>query len=281
MEIKGTSVTERGKVNGPGTVREGGIVRVKVIRGIHDRLFLVELRGKTHLASIDRSLTSRLFIAEVKKTTPRIKLKYIRALDTADSSTDRGVVDRILAEKKPFIQKLIVSDNLLEIPFICVARDRRNIKRSLRRSISQQNSFGAFTKNKEIAEYFILQHLNNLLNSHSYFFVLPLRFGRKKLYSELKLFGAEETAGYGVFLHVNIDDERKITFLVFIDCREIHCSISTNDAGLEDELKKREGTLIANLKSLGYSREITVQFVPSDVISSLYQGSLKRIDIRM
>lgn len=280
MEIKGTSVTDKKSIQSSSDLREGSLIRVKVVRFINDRLSVVELKGKTHLASIEPSLRSRLFIARVNKVVPNIELKFVKSLDRADSRI-KGFIIRLFSEKKQFIQKIITTDNLAEIPYINIVGNRKSIKRSLRQGIIKQSSYRAFIHNREIAGYFILQNIYNLLNSQSCFFILPLRFEHRKLYGELQVSGAEERGGYSFLLRISVDNERKIAFFVYIDCREINCLISTNDKDLEEELKQNSGRLLCSLKSLWYTRVVTVQFVPYDESFAPAQILLKRVDIMM
>jgi hypothetical protein len=280
MEIKGTSVTDKKNFQSSSDLREGSLIRVKVIRFVNDRLSVVELKGKTHLASIEPSLRSRLFIARVDKIVPNIELKFVKSLDRGDSRL-REFITRLFYEKKQFIQKIITTDNLAEIPYINIIGNKKSIKRSLRQGIIKQSNYRAFFHNREIAGYFILQNIYNLLNSQSCFFILPLLFENRKLYSELQVSGAEERGGYSFLLKIDVDNERKIAFFVYIDCREINCLISTNDKNLEDKLKQNADKLLCSLKSLWYTRGITVQFVPYDEKSAPDQSLLKRVDIMM
>ncbi|MGQ9615087.1 MAG: hypothetical protein ACUVWJ_01660 [Spirochaetota bacterium] len=280
MEIKGTFVTEKKNFQSSSDLREGSLTRVKVIRFVHDRLSVVELKGKTHLARIEPSLKSRLFIARVNKTAPHIELKFIKSLDRVDSRI-KGFITRLFSEKKQFIQKIITTDNLAEIPCINIIGNKKSIKRSLRQVIIKQSNYRTFIHNREIAGYFILQNIYNLLNSQSCFFVLPLRFEHRKLYSELQVSGAEEVGGYSFVLRIHADNEKKIVFFVYIDCREINCLISTNDKDLEDKLKRNSGRLLCTLKSIWYTREVILRLVPYDEGSAPEQSLFKRVDIMM
>jgi hypothetical protein len=281
MEIRETTLTETQRDTGPGTLKKGSYVRVRVLKKLTNRNILVEFKGSRHLARITGSFTSKLFIAQVQKLSPRLELKFIKDLQQKSRTFNTRFIEQILHAKKPFIQKLFESDNFSKALSVPVQVDKKRNKSSLQQSISRQNSFGLSGGKKEIAEFYLLQNIHNLINSDSFYFLLPLRVGDRNWPCELKLFGGKESQNHGFLLKIHLENERKIAFLVFIDYEIINCSLSTNSKAIEDELKLRVNELINGLKSLKYDRTIQIRFVPYANGNLENLQFLKKIDVEM
>jgi hypothetical protein len=281
MEIRETTLTKIQRDTGTSTLKRGSYIRVRVLKKLPNKNILVEFKGSRHLARITGSFTSKLFIARVQKLTPRLELKFIKDLEQKNKTFNTRFIEQILHAKKPFIQKLFESDNFLKALSVPVKVDKKLNKTSLQESISRQNIFKLTGAKKEIAEFYLLQNIHNLINADSFYFLLPLRVGDRNWPCELKLFGGKESQNHGFLLKIHLENERKIAFLVFIDYELINCSLSTNSRVLEDELKLRVNELINGLKSLKYDRTIQIRFVPYTNESFEHLEFLKKIDVEM
>ena len=158
MEIKGTALNGvRGKSSE--TPRIGNLLRVKVLKKLNSRHVLVHFNGKNHFARIAGSFPTDLFIAQVEKLKPHLQLKFVRDLVRADQPLNKEALSGILTGKKSFIQKLFTSDNLGEALSVLVKEDRREIRASLQRSISQRSIVPSLNRAKGVTEYLLLESL--------------------------------------------------------------------------------------------------------------------------
>jgi hypothetical protein len=280
MEIKGTSLNGvRGKPSE--TPRIGNLLRIKVLKKINARHVLVRFHGKNHFARIARSIPTDLFIAQVQRLKPQLQLKFVRDLARTDQPLNKEVLSGILAGKKPLIQKLFTSDNFGEALSIFVKEDRREIKTSLKRSISRRNIVSSLSRTREEIQYLLLENLHNFMSSDSFFLLLPLLVGRRRFMAELRFIGNRENAGNGILLNIQLDDETRISFLVYIDFDSIQCTLSTNSIEIERVLRENIHILQNGLKSLKYDRRVKVRFVPYSEDDGNLLGSLKKIDVEM
>jgi len=281
MEIEKAALTDIQHNTVSKVLKEGDFLRVRVLKSLKYHNYLVEFKGNTHLARLKGFLTSRLFIAKVLKLSPKIELQFVKDLENGASSINHRVLEKLLLGKKPFIQKMIVSDNFFEGLSIFIQKDKKDIKASLRKSVAKQTVLGLATNNREVVEYFILQNIYNLFNFQSSYILLPVLLGRKKSFCELKVIGDRDSQGTGFILNVHLENERKIIFIVFIDYELISCSLSTNDAYIEGELEKGITLLAGSLKSLYYDRKIDIRIVPYNEKGFQNLHSIKKIDIKM
>ncbi len=280
MEIKGTALNGvRGKSSE--TPRIGNLLRVKVIKKLNSRHVLVHFNGKNHFARIAGSLPTNLFIAQVQKLKPQLRLKFIRDLVRADQPLNKEVLSTILTGKKSFIQKLFSSDKFGEALSVFVKEDRREIRASLKRSISRRSIVPSLSRAREVAQYLLLENLHNFMSSDSIFILLPLIVGRRRYMAELRLIENRENSGNGIFLNIQLDDETRIAFLVYIDYESINCTLSTNSIEIERALRDNIHILQSGLKSLKYDRRVQVRFVPYSEQDGDLIGSLKKIDVKM
>jgi hypothetical protein len=259
----------------------GSMLRVKVLKQLNPRLLLVHFRGKNHHARVAGSLHSDLFIAQVQKTRPKLQLRLIRDLQKKDQALGREVLSKILAGKKPLIQKLFSSDNLGEALSVHVKEDRRETGAAFRRSISQRHVVSSLSGTKEVKEYLLLESLHNFMSSDSFYFILPLIVGQRQHMSELRLVGNKESTSHGVFLNIEVDSETTISCTVYIDYETIQCNLSTNSAEIEEVLKENMHLLESGLRSLQYNRKVHVRLLPYGEYDGTSPASLKKIDVKM
>ncbi len=278
MEIKKTAVAGTQKTAGMQRLKPGDLLRVRVIRRIGPHNFLVEFRGSPHSARFVGLPQSRLFIARIKKLFPKLELKFVRDLEKGGLFKEDDGTSHLLMTKKSFIQKMINSDNFSKRAAVLITEEKRHIKDSLKNTVKRLHNYRFLTRFNKAAEFYTLQNLNNMCSAQSFYLLLPLLLRRKKSYGELRITGSREDRENGFILTVDLGDEIKIIFTGLIDCEAIHCSISTNSAGVEKEIEIHINSLIAGLKSLYYNKKITVQLVPFGLSEP---GTYKKIDIKM
>ena len=91
MEVKKTGLTEPiFKKNPPGE-KVGNLVRVRVLKRVLSNNFMVEIRGKDYVAHLEHNIMSRLFLARVSKTAPRLELQFIKSLDGEKGQLGTGI----------------------------------------------------------------------------------------------------------------------------------------------------------------------------------------------
>jgi hypothetical protein len=280
MEIKGTTLNET-LGNHPGAPRIGSMLRVRVLKRINARHVLVHFNRKNHLARITGSIPSDFFIAQVQKLGPRLQLRFIRDLVGKNQPLNNKVLSKILNGKKSFIQKLFTSDNLGEALSVLVKEDRREIRASLQRSISQRNIVPSLNRAKGVTEYLLLESLHNFMSSESFYILLPLIVERRRYMAELRMVGNRENAGHGISFNIEVDSETSIAFVVYLDYETIHCTLSTNNPVIEGVLRDNIHMLSGGLRSLKYTREVHIRFVPYNQCDHSFPGSFKKIDVKM
>jgi hypothetical protein len=285
MEVKGTVLS--GFRKGPETrLSVGSLVRVQVNERLNQRYVLVSFGGHRHLARFSGSIPGNLFIAQVQKLRPRIELRIVKDLGGKARKLNPRVFAEIQHEKKSFIHRLFDTDNFFKALSVPVKEDRREIKESLRRSLARRGLANrgvgpSLTDKGPLTEYLILEALHNFFNPDSLYFMLPIYDGLEHRAAELKLAGNREGRGDGFFLNIHLEDDERITFLVYIDFDVINCTLSTNNPEIERTLKKKAGMLINGLKSLKYDREVVVRFAPYREEDFTQFSSLKKIDVKM
>jgi hypothetical protein len=290
MEVKGTVLS--GLHKSPETrLNIGSLVRVQVNERLNHRYVLVSFGGRRHLARLSGTLPGNLFIAQVQKLKPRIELRLVKNLGRQERQLNPRIFDELKQGKKSFIHRLFGTDNFLKALSVPVKEDRRTIRESLRRSIARRNlvirdltSRGvgqSLAGEGPMTEHLILEALHNFFNPDSLFFMLPIYDGQKHRAAELKIAGNREGRGDGFFLKIHLEDEERITFLVYIDFDVINCTLSTNNPDIEKILKTKAGILISGLKSLKYDREVVVRFTPYREEDFTQFSSLKKIDVKM
>jgi hypothetical protein len=287
MEIEKTAVTSMSDAP-----KVGDLLRVRVLKRLADRSFLVEIRGSAHRARLTGSIPTPLFIGRVQRLSPYV-LKFVRSLGAgpeakglregggAGSGGTSFELEAVLQRKKSIIRPLFTTDNFPEgVPFFEI-KDRKEIKRSLKRFIRRYSRSFSTTAEKRVSDYLILQNLSNLLSSQTYSLLLPVMFRNKRSLLDLKMLGGNESQEKGFMLHVHSGDETKITFVVFIDYEVIRCSVSANDPAVEDLIRDRLTLLEGGLKSSYYNRSVEVRVVPFDETGENNLAALRRIDVRM
>jgi len=277
MEIERAALTEIVKGGGTGKLKPGGFLRVEVLKSLGGKSFLVEFKGNRHVAFFDGSPSGRLFIARVRKVSPKIELQFIRALDKGPPSNFKLEKTEI---QKSFIQKLLTTDNFFEKLIVYLGSNKRNIIRSLKKSIGGRKLLN-MKPSRDLSEFLILQGLQNLADAHTYNALLPLQIGPDRYPGELKVLGGPESPSRGVILKIHLKSERKIIFLVFMDYESIHCSIATNSEGVRSRIYENRKLLLSGLQSIYYNREIKISFIPWEDKDFQDFGSIKKIDVKL
>lgn len=285
MEIKKTEITKPLIEREIKNVKPGQVFRVKVLKYQGKGRVLVEFKGKSYSASLDRNISSKLFIARVLKVSPKLELKLIKELDGKKPRISNEGLGVLLQSKKSFIQKLITSDNFLVNLCVIMHKDKKNIKKAIKKSIINQNMLHSVTKKSfilnKVTEYYVLQNLYNLFNYDTYNFLFPCRISENNYLCDLKVFEEGNGLGNSFFLSISIDNERKIGFLIYMDYETVICYVSTNDKQIEIILQSHSDMLINHLKSLKYNRKVDVQFVPYTEQVFFNLKNVRKIDIKM
>jgi hypothetical protein len=260
-------------------LREGDVVRVKVLSDAGGDVFLVDVRGKLLSARLSGGISSSLFIARVVKTAPLIELKFIRSLERGASPFDKEALAEILQKKKTAVRRLPVSGDFT----VEEAKDGAvGIKEALKRIVGNLNPSNAINEaQRQISEFFVLQSLMNLVSPDSLIFLFPFMFGRKKVFCDLQLFGGRDAEHSAVYLSLLLENDRKIGFLVFLDHELVKCTVAADDESIERLLKENAGTLLKNLKTVGRNRAVNVSFVPYGEHLLFASRMVKKIDVRM
>jgi hypothetical protein len=265
-------------------LRVGSLVRVRVLRKVGSRTYLVEFKGRSRVALLNGNFQGKLFIAKVMKLSPRIMLRYVRELDVGKNTVIRDLNTMLESAKKSFIQKMITTDNLFENLLVPLQKDKKGIKESLQKSIRNQDLFRLLGKEsgiKDIIKYYILQNINNFLDYYSSVFLFPFKVGEKYHPCDLKVLTAEGGTQSSFLLTLLLDNGTKIVFLVFIDYELINCSIATNSKDVENRIRPKLDMLIKNLRALKFDRDIRVRFVPYEETGFANTSTMKKIDIKM
>ncbi|HEB30563.1 MAG TPA: hypothetical protein ENI15_06770 [Spirochaetes bacterium] len=285
MEIKKSEITAPAAKSVTKDVKVGQLLRVRVLRSLGKGKFLVEFKGKTHNAILNRNISSRLFMAKVVKVSPGLELKYVKKLELPNFSTGNNNLLALLNTKKPFIQKLITSDNFLVSLFVFIQKNKKNNKKIVQNSVKNQNISHILNKKKltlnKAVEYYILQNLYNMMNDNENIFLFPLRVDDNSYLCDLKISEEKNSIDNSFFLSITLDEERKIGFLVYFDYEAIVCYVSTNDQKLKCILRSNAEILINHLKSVNYNKKVEVAFVPFREQAFYSANSLKKIDIKM
>jgi hypothetical protein len=273
------------------TLRQGDLVRVRILKQLADKSFLVEIRGSIHRARLRGSIPNSLFIGRVLRLKPYV-LKFVRTLGKAPirkggvpTRRFRGPtggapdLDRLLAQKKSIIRPLLTTDNSLEGVPLFEIKGRKEVKRSLKRFISRFTR--SFTADQRVNDYLVLQNLSNLLSFQTYSFLFPVMLRGGRSLFDVKLLGSGESVEKGFVLHVHGANETKITFVVFIDYEVIQCTVSANREELEGQVRERIRHLEGGLRSAYYNRRVDVRVVPFDEGDENHLVSLKKIDLQM
>ena len=260
-------------------LREGDVVRVKVLSDAGGGVFLVDVRGKLLSARLSGGISSSLFIARVVKTAPLIELKFVRSLERDASPFDKEVLAEILRKMKAAVRKLpLPGDFAVE-----AAKDGAvDIKEALKRIVGKLNPSNAVNEaQRQLSEFVVLQSLVNLVSPDSLIFLFPFMLGRKRVFCDLQLFGGRDAAHSAVYLSLLLENERKIGFLVFLDHELVKCTVAADDETIENRLKENAETLLKNLRTLGRNRSVTVSFVPFAEHLLFASRMVKKIDVRM
>ena len=285
MEIKKSEITPSVARSVTKDVKVGHLLRVKVLKNFGKGKFLVEFKGKTHSAILDRNISSRLFMAKVVKVLPGLELKYIKQLELPNTGTGSSDLLTLLNMKKPFIQKLIASDNFLISLCVFIKKNKKNNKNIVQNSVKNQ-VISHILNNKnltlnKVVEYYILQNLYNMLNEKENIFLFPFRVDDNMYLCDLKISEEKNSFDNSFFLSLALDEERKIGFLVYFDYEAIVCYVSANDKKVKFILRSNAQILINYLKSVTYNKKVEVTFVPFRDQIFCSANSLKKIDIKM
>ena len=285
MEIKKSELTAPVTRSLTRDVKVGQLLRVRVLKNLGKGNFQVEFKGKTHNAILDRNISSRLFMAKVMKVSPGLELKYIKKLELPNTGTGSSNLLALLNTKKPFIQKLIASDNFLVNLYVFMQKNKKNNKKILQNSMKKQNIWHILNNKKltlnKALEYYILQNLYNLMSDKEKIFLFPLKVDDNSYMCDLKISEEKNSMDNSFFLSLTLDEERKIGFLVYFDYEAIVCYVSTNDQKLKHILRSNTEILINHLKSVNYNKKVEVTFVPFREQVFYADNSLKKIDIKM
>jgi hypothetical protein len=260
-------------------LREGDVVRVRVVRDAGNDVFLVDVRGKLLNARLSGGISSSLFIARVLKTAPLIELKFVKSLQRDASRFNRAKLAELFQDKKSAVRRLpIPGDITME-----TAKDGAvGIKEALKRIVGNLNPSHVVNGAKTpTSEFFVLQSLINLLSADSLVFLFPFMHGRKRLFCDLQMFGGRDAGHSAVYLSLLLEDDRRIGFLVFLDHELVKCTVTANDETLERVLRENTETLLKNLRSLGRNRAVSVKFVPYHEHLLFVSRMVKKVDVRM
>jgi len=266
-------------------VKPGDLVRVRVLGHVRGSSYLVEFKGETHTARLEGRIPSSLFIARVLKLKPRMILQHIKTFGDKGDVAGLSVYRALLARKKSFIQNLIATDNFLEKLEVSTGHRKELIRESLRDAVRNQNIYRMMEKSgivsKEIVTYYCLQQMHNLLNYSASALLFSLKIKERSCPCDLAVSRTEDGTESSFLLTISLEKGRKIVFLVFTDYKVIHCTISTNSAELEMQMKAEVERLVGSLKRLRFDRDVTVRFSPYEDAGFSGPDNLKKIDIRL
>jgi hypothetical protein len=271
--IQGATLTD--------TLRIGSMVRVKLVKRLSGRHVLVNFRGENHVARLNGSFNSSLFIARVQKLTPRLELAYIKDISQFNKELPFNFISKNLAEEKSFIHNLFSSDNFFRALCVSVRAGRKSVKASVQQSIARRALNKHMNRGNGMRDFLIMENMQNLFSADSLYFLLPLIFDQRRRMSELKVVGSRESQYRGVALNIHIDDKKRISFIIVMDYAFLNCTVSANDNEIEAELRNRIGLLESGLKSLKYDRKVKIQFSPYREHEFNQFGSVKKIDVMM
>ena len=282
MEVEKTEIA---KQRNAGELREGDVVRVRVIGKSGKDRFLVDIRGRVFTARLSGMIGSSLFIARVARASPRIDLKFLRSLEKSGSPIKLDQLEELLQVKKEVIQKLYVTDTMFVARVLSQPIHATAIRKALQRGIRDQNirhfMNGKKPLSSKVTEYYLLQNLANLIRSNTFSFLFPLTLERRRFICDLQLFGGRDVENRAIYLSLSFEDGRTMGFLVFLDHELIKCTVSSNDSGIESALRHHAGRLVENLRSTGYNRNVFVDFVPFTEHRLFSSTMMKKIDIKM
>jgi hypothetical protein len=260
-------------------LREGDVVRVKVVRDAGTEVFLVDVRGKLLNARLSGGISSSLFIARVIKTAPLIELKFIRSLERDALRFNKDKLVELFQDKKPAVRGLPIPGNITLEP---VKGEAAGIKENLKRIVANLDPSHVVNGTRpQVSEFFVLQGLINLLSADSLVILFPFINGRKRLFCDLQTFGSGDSAHSAVYLSLLMENDRRIGFLVYLDHELVKCTVTSNDETLERVLRENAETLLKNLRSLGRNRAVSVEFVPYHEHLLFVSRMVKKIDVRM
>jgi hypothetical protein len=284
-------------------LRQGELVRVRVLRKTAPGSVLVDIRGRARAAHLKGPVPGRLFMARVQSVLPRVVLKYVRDLTgTTDALADR--LFRILQDRDLLVGKMFRSRVFFQHPAVALPGSLRNVREALRREASQRQgaSLRRMTgrgqsrpghsvagtgapvtqggEHGEITGYLGLQHLRNILDLRSFTMLFPLLMGSRKAVGSLRMLAGEEEQGNGFVLSVVLEDETKIIFVVFIDYERIRCSVSTSCERAERWIRGHRELLVNAIRSSCYGRKVEVQVLPGGELDDRILH-VRRVDLRL
>jgi hypothetical protein len=180
---------------------------------------------------------------------------------------------------------LITSDNFFVNLYISIEKNKNNNKKSVHKSVKNQNIWHILNKkgltvNKAV-EYYILQNLYNMMNEKENIFLFPFRVDDNNYLCDLAVYEEKNGMDNSFFLSIALDEERKITFLVYMDYEAVICHVSTNDQKIKLILQSNAESLMNRLKSVNYTKKVEVLFVPFSEGVFNSANSFKKIDIKM
>jgi len=282
MEIERTEIRAELKSD---SLRPGSLVRVKVISALGKGMSLVEFKGRTYYANLSETIQERFFIAKVTRVKPALELKFVKGLNSTDSSLNRGALIRLLQAQKSFIENLIASDNFHVNQSVVMQREAAKIKESLKRSIKRQHVAQLInTRSRargKVRDYYILQNILNYIDPDTFQFCFPLDFCSKYDICDVKFFSAKERAENGLFILIQFNEGHKIAFLIFVNYEACVCTVGTNDDWLEHQISCSIGELRENLKEVYQNREVKIHLSSLDEEDFFRFSAIKKIDIKM
>ncbi len=268
-----------------GRLRTGQLLRVRVIKALARGYSQVELRGRIVSARLSGNIPSSLFIAKVMKTAPQIELKFIRSLKNRENAHTQNSIDSLLYRKKQFIQNLFTTDNFFGKLLVSMYKNKKRLKENIINVIKNQNINTILQKSadvsKEVREYFILQNLYNYLSEDVSAFLFPFMIDERWHLCDGKILRGKDASELSLFLIISLESGDKIHFFVFSNFDVIVCTISTDNADLEERLRNEAQILAQHLKSRDFQRNVEIHFAPYRERDYENIKKIKKIDIRM
>jgi hypothetical protein len=258
-------------------LREGDVVRVKVLRDAGGETPLVDVKGRTLSARLSGGINSPLFIARVVRTSPLIELKFLRSLRGDAASFRKEKLSETLEAKVSAVRKLRVPRE-----FAVDDAGAGEIKSALKRIVERTSPSNAAAGGQPaLAELFALLGLVNLLSAESLLLQFPLLLARRRMFCALHVLSEKNAAQQGLYLSLRLEDDREIGFLVCIDHQMLKCTVSASDETLERGLVGSAENLLRNLRSAARNRSVTLEFVPFLEHLAFASRAMKRVDVRM
>jgi hypothetical protein len=285
MEIEQTARSRKHTGIHKTAVKQGDLLRVRVLGRVRGSSYLVEFKGETRTARLEGRIPGPLFIARVLKLKPQMILQHVKTFRDTGDAASLSAYRELMTQKKSFIQKLIATDNFLEKLVVPVRHKKELIRESLRDAVRNQNIYRMLEKSgivsKEVITYYCLQQMHNLLNYSALTLLFSLRIKDRSYPCDLAISRTEDGSENSFLLTISLENGRKIVFLVFTDYKAIHCTISTNSEELETQMKEDVVKLVDGLKRLRFDKEVTVRFSRYEDTDFSKQDNLKKIDIRL